>query len=78
MGIDGALLDVPRFSKSESVQDCLQNFDRVVTDLKHDRLAAGLSVAEAAPVAHATTTSGSTATSSQRSLTANFRSFTGL
>ena len=58
MGIDGALLDVPRFSKSESVEDCLKNLDRVVTDLKHDRLAAGLSVDEAAPVAHATDSYG--------------------
>ena len=53
VGIDGALLDVPRLSKSESIEDCLKDLDRVVTDLKRDRLAAGLSVAEAAPVAHA-------------------------
>ena len=51
-------MDFPRLSKSEFVQDCLQNLDRVVTDLKHDWLAAGLSVAEAAPVAHATDNNG--------------------
>ena len=34
------------------------DLDRVVTDLKHDRQAAGLGVAEAAPVAHATDSYG--------------------
>ena len=51
-------MDFPRLSKSESIEDCLKDLDRVVTDLKRDRLAAGLSVAEAAPVAHATDSYG--------------------
>ena len=45
-------------SKSKSIEACLKDLDRVVTDLKNDRVVAGLSVAEAAPVAHATDSYG--------------------
>ena len=58
VGIDGALLDVPRLSKSECIEDCLKDLDRVVTDLRRDRLEAGLSISEACPVAHATDSYG--------------------
>ena len=32
VGIDGAILDVPRLSKSESIEDCLKDIDRVDQD----------------------------------------------
>ena len=58
VGIDGALLDVPRLSNSESIEGCLMDLGHVVTELQHDRLAADLSVAEASSLAVATDTYG--------------------
>ena len=58
MAIGGALLDVPRLAVSESIEDCLTDLDLVVTDLKNDRLVAGMSIEQFALTAHATDSFG--------------------
>ena len=52
--VDGALFQPVTAAETEDWVDLQPDLDAVVTNLKQDRLASGLSLAEAAPVAHAT------------------------
>ena len=52
--VTGALFQPVTAAETEDWVDLQPDLDAVVTNLKQDRLASGLSLAEAAPVAHAT------------------------
>lgn len=52
--VDGALFQPVTLSATEDWPDLQPDLDAVVSRLKEDRLAAGLSLAESAPIAHAT------------------------
>ena len=57
-GVDGAILQPPTPSTSEAIEDILIDLHPLVDNLKADRLAHGLSMDEAAPIAHSTDSYG--------------------
>ena len=52
--VDGALLDYPRASPTEAIEDIIADLDPKVDECKDDRLEAGLDLADCLPASHST------------------------